>query len=153
MDLIEPFGDFPPKFFRGFSEEKYARAFLDQGHLRFRPLSYFAALEDASRADPSEGKHRLATESGATLPELLILDSPMKNISERENREQFERFHRMLYELHTEEFPATQLVLIDKEYFPPEDNIGLEVHERHMQPNEPGESNPHPPLIPYYLGH
>ncbi|MEI7847563.1 MAG: hypothetical protein WCK35_17305 [Chloroflexota bacterium] len=43
--------------------------------------------------------HRLAVKINAVLPTLLIIDSPMKNISERENREQFEGFHQMLYEL------------------------------------------------------
>ena len=36
--------------------------------------------------------HRLAARVKAPLPELLIIDSPMKNISERENRSQFEGF-------------------------------------------------------------
>src|SRR5262249_44955347 len=34
--------------------------------------------------------HRVAASLKAPLPELLIIDSAMKNISERENREQFE---------------------------------------------------------------
>jgi hypothetical protein len=73
----------------------------------------------------------------------------MKNISERENREQFEAFHRMLYELKAGELSSTQLILIDKEYWqpPPEFNVSIVV--RHMRPNDPGS----PPLIPYYEGH
>src|SRR5262249_17812040 len=54
--------------------------------------------------------HRLAVQIGAPLPELLVIDSPMKNISERENREQFEGFYRLLYELKEDELRATQLV-------------------------------------------
>jgi hypothetical protein len=93
--------------------------------------------------------HRLAEEVDAALPKLLLIDSPMKNISERENREQFEAFHRMLYELKAGELSSTQLILIDKEYWqpPPEFNVSIVV--RHMRPNDPGS----PPLIPYYEGH
>jgi hypothetical protein len=97
--------------------------------------------------------HRLAVEIGASLPTFLIIDSPMKNISERENKEQFERFHQMLYDLKSEELADTQLILIDKEYYGPPANVDFSVIERHMQPNEPGHTNHHPPLIPYYSGH
>jgi len=93
--------------------------------------------------------HRLAAEIGATLPEFLLIDSPMKNISERENREQFEGFHRMLYELKADELAATQLILIDKEFCPPAEENQVVVQERHMRPNDPE----YPPLIPYYHGH
>jgi uncharacterized Zn finger protein (UPF0148 family) len=93
--------------------------------------------------------HRLALEKAATLPDLLIIDSPMKNISERENRIQFESFHTMLYDLKTTEFASTQLILIDKEYCPPPADSRLEVLARHMTP----EDEEFPPLIPYYRGH
>jgi hypothetical protein len=66
MDLIEPFGDFPPKLFRCFAEEKHARAFVDVGYLRFRPVTYFASLEDAIRADSSEGKAHLQVPGDVT---------------------------------------------------------------------------------------
>jgi len=48
--------------------------------------------------------HRLAVQVGAPLPRLLIIDSPMKNISERENREQFKGFYNLVYELKAGEF-------------------------------------------------
>lgn len=88
--------------------------------------------------------HRLARQVGATLPALLVLDSPMKNISERENKAQFEGFHRMLYELAATELRDTQFVLVDKELFRPDDGYGFRFAERHMTP-EKG-------LIPYYRG-
>lgn len=99
--------------------------------------------------------HRLAVEVGATLPELLLIDSPMKNISERENREQFEGFHRMLYDLKTNELSATQVIIIDKEYCEPPTDISVAVAARHMRPNDPErpDVNEYPPLIPYYEGH
>ncbi|WP_133670221.1 hypothetical protein [Burkholderia pseudomallei] len=92
--------------------------------------------------------HRLTAELGAPLPELLIIDSPMKNISERENRTQFEGFYRMLYELEHSEFRGIQLVLIDKEFSAPALAYDFTLIERHMRPAD----SEFPPLIPYYSG-
>lgn len=92
--------------------------------------------------------HRLAVKVGAPLPEILIIDSPMKNISERENRQQFEGFYSMLYELKSGELSSTQMVLIDKEYSPPEESLNVRPFVRHMRPGDPEN----PPLIPYYVG-
>lgn len=91
--------------------------------------------------------HRLSVLINAALPTILIIDSPMKNISERENKEQFEGFHALLHELASDELSQTQFVLIDKEYFAPSEefNRGLEV--RHMKPEDPNDK----PLISYFL--
>lgn len=40
--------------------------------------------------------HRLAVEVKAFMPTLLVIDSPMKNISERENRDQYEGLHELV---------------------------------------------------------
>src|SRR5262245_35849393 len=98
--------------------------------------------------------HRLAVLVGAPLPEFLIIDSPMKNISERENREQFKGFYNMIYQLKASELIATQFILIDKEYTPPAQELKLSVFSRHMKPNDPSKPlDPETaPLIPYYLG-
>jgi hypothetical protein len=92
--------------------------------------------------------HRVAASLKAPLPELLIIDSAMKNISERENREQFEGFYRMLYELKLAELASTQMILIDKEYSPPPADLEVPVKSRQMRPKDPD----FPPLIPYYQG-
>lgn len=92
--------------------------------------------------------HRLAVQLGAPLPEFLIIDSPMKNISERENRDEFEGFYRLLYELKDSELSATQLVLIDKEFSAPEPDHHFTLMQRYMRPSD----NNNPPLIPYYEG-
>jgi hypothetical protein len=92
--------------------------------------------------------HRVAASLKAPLPELLIIDSAMKNISERENREQFEGFYRMLYELKLAELASTQMILIDKEYSSPPADLGLPVKSRQMRPKD----SDCPPLIPYYQG-
>jgi hypothetical protein len=98
--------------------------------------------------------HRLAVQVGAPLPELLIIDSPMKNISERENRDQFKGFYNLVYELKADELKDTQFILIDKEYTPPLRDLKIRVVSRHMKPNDPSDhrASEHPPLIPYYHG-
>lgn len=92
--------------------------------------------------------HRLSAEQKTLLPSVLIIDSPMKNISERENREQFEGFHQLLYQLASSELADTQFILIDKEYCPPGVDLDMEVTARHMRV----DSEIEPPLIPYYRG-
>lgn len=93
--------------------------------------------------------HRLAVKINAVLPTLIIIDSPMKNISERENREQFEGFHQMLYELEETELSGTQFIMIDKEYCAPSENVRVNISVRHMTPDD--DNNP--PLVRYYRGH
>ncbi len=95
--------------------------------------------------------HRLAVATGAMLPNLLIIDSPMKNISERENRTQFEGFHQLLYELAAGELAETQFILIDKEHCPPENpaEFTRSLLPRHMKVDDENE----PPLIGYYRDH
>jgi hypothetical protein len=95
--------------------------------------------------------HRLASEIDAHLPSFLIIDSPMKNISERSNREQFEGFHEMLYDLATSELSTTQFILIDKEFCGPDEEKSkkLQLYVRRMSPTDPGS----PPLIRTYKGH
>lgn len=92
--------------------------------------------------------HRLSVEVGAMLPTLLIIDSPMKNISERENRVQFEGFFEMLYDLCNSELKGTQFILIDKELCPPPEGFQPSFNERHMTPDD----DKYPPLIRYYRG-
>lgn len=93
--------------------------------------------------------HRLAVSTGAVLPNLLIIDSPMKNISERENRTQFEGFHQLLYELAAGELSETQFILIDKEHCPPARAFSRNLVVRHMRVDDENE----PPLITHYRDH
>lgn len=91
--------------------------------------------------------HRLANELNTLLPSILIIDSPMKNISERENRKQFEGFHKLLYDLATTELKGTQFILIDKEFCPPPVVLAINLKSRHMRVN----SKEFPPLCPYFI--
>lgn len=90
--------------------------------------------------------HRLAAKTGAALPTLVLLDSAMKNVSERENRELFQAFYSMIYELAADELKDTQIILIDKELFPVPEGTDVAILSRHMAPG----SRDDPPLIPYY---
>ena len=90
--------------------------------------------------------HRLAAKVGAPLPRLLIIDTPMKNISERNNRSIFEAFYDMVYELLSKELNGTQVILIDKEFRPPPKDFSREMIERYMTPTDPKN----PPLIRYF---
>jgi len=92
--------------------------------------------------------HRLVAEVGGILPTLLIIDSPMKNISERENRSQFEGFYELVYDLALGELEGTQFILIDKELCPPSQGFGRNFLSRHMTTDEEAA----PPLISYYRG-
>lgn len=93
--------------------------------------------------------HLLARKAKSNLPSLLIIDSPMKNISERENKDQFTSFLNLIYELADGPLSNTQFILVDKEFHAPPEDFSREMLSRHMQPN----SKDHPPLIPYYQGH
>lgn len=93
--------------------------------------------------------HRLAVETKASLPTFLIIDSPMKNISERENEETFRRFHNLVYQLAATDLIGTQFILIDKEFCEPDESLDITIATRHMTP----DNNEFPPLIKYYRGH
>lgn len=92
--------------------------------------------------------HRLSQRTGAILPSILIIDSPMKNISERTNISEFEQFHAMLYELSQTELRDVQFIMIDKEYLAPPDKYLRRSYSRMMTPND----DQYPPLIKAYRG-
>lgn len=92
--------------------------------------------------------HRLARLNNTFLPTLLIIDSPMKNISERTNNPQFVGFNEMLYELAQGELSGTQFIIIDKEYFPPADTDPEWLFVRRMTP----EDQDAPPLLRRHIG-
>lgn len=92
--------------------------------------------------------HMLAIKIGSSLPTFLMLDTPMKNISEREDITIFERFYSLIYELSENELKKIQFIIVDKEFYEPQ-NTELEILNRHMTP----DVDDHPPLIPYYRGY
>lgn len=92
--------------------------------------------------------HKVATENSLPLPTYLIIDTPMKNIGEDVNRDIFESFYQLIYELSAGPLRNTQFIIIDKEYIEPDDPEGIDIFERFMTPDDPGN----PPLISYYRG-
>lgn len=82
-------------------------------------------------------------------PNILIIDTPMKNISERENKEAFESFYKFVYGIMSNELKDMQLIIIDKELYPPDINVKINVLSKHMAPDDPA----YPGLIDYYSGH
>jgi hypothetical protein len=92
--------------------------------------------------------HRTAAQRALPLPRLIIIDSPMKNITPDINREVFRNFYTELYRLLEDELESWQCIVIDQTLFEPP--ATLEDHlERLLTKNDPD----HPPLISYYHGH
>jgi hypothetical protein len=58
-DPLPVFGDFPPFLVRAYSEEHWARAFVEEGRFRLSLLQYFAQIEDSARGDQTEGQAHL----------------------------------------------------------------------------------------------
>lgn len=91
--------------------------------------------------------HKVVAENDLPLPSFIIIDTPMKNIGEDVNQDIFTSFYNYLYTLAETSLSATQFIIVDKEYFPPDD-YEVEVYERYMTPDEVE----YPPLISYYRG-
>ena len=91
--------------------------------------------------------HAVARERGLSVPEVLIIDSPTKNISEDENPRLVKALYEEIYRLSVgSNGVATQFVLIDSELVGPDPPIEGFVARRFA-----GEDGA-PSLIPYYKG-
>lgn len=91
--------------------------------------------------------HKTAAERNLPVPRLLIIDSPMKNITPDVNPGIFRSFYLQLYSLLAGPLSEWQCVVIDQTYFAPTDS-GLIVSEKRMTQHDPE----YPPLIRYYVG-
>jgi hypothetical protein len=81
------------------------------------------------------------------VPNILIIDSPTKNISEDENPELVQSLYREIYRLAANRSGAdTQFLLIDSDLVEPE--IGLREFSQRRLAGEPDV----PSLISYYVG-
>ena len=91
--------------------------------------------------------HAAGIEHGMPVPDVLIIDSPTKNISDDEDPELVRALYRAIYELvESGKGDGIQFLLIDSDLVPPEEDIPHFV-QRHMagRPDAPS-------LIPYYTG-
>ena len=91
--------------------------------------------------------HKTAAERDLPVPRLLIIDSPMKNITPDVNPAIFQSFYLHLYSLLAGPLSDWQCLVIDQTYFAPTDAT-LVVFQRLMTQHDPE----HPPLISYYVG-
>jgi hypothetical protein len=91
--------------------------------------------------------HKTAAENGLPLPTLLIIDSPMKNITPDVNRDVFENFYRELYDLLGNQLDGWQLVMVDQTYYSPPANVAPSRDRKMLR-----DSTEYPPLISYYRG-
>ncbi len=92
--------------------------------------------------------HQTAAQRQLPLPRLIIIDSPMKNITPDINPEIFRNFYVELYRLLAGDMKEWQCIVIDQTLFAPPQEIG-DHYERLMTKDDPD----HPPLISYYRGH
>lgn len=91
--------------------------------------------------------HEVARERGMPVPNILIIDSPTKNISEDENPELVQSLYREIYRFAAERNGiGTQFLLIDSDLIEPENEL-TGFSQRRMA----GEQDA-PSLIPYYVG-
>jgi DNA repair exonuclease SbcCD ATPase subunit len=91
--------------------------------------------------------HKTAAERNLPVPRLLIIDSPMKNITPDVNPAIFQSFYHQLYSLLAGALSDWQCFIIDQTYLAPT-SVSLVVFQKLMTQHDPG----HPPLISYYVG-
>ena len=91
--------------------------------------------------------HEAARDRDLPVPNVLIIDSPTKNISDDENPELVKALYREIYRLAAgQDGKAIQFLLIDSDLVEPEERVAEFAH-KHLA----GEADA-PSLIPYYVG-
>lgn len=90
--------------------------------------------------------HEVARERGMPVPNILIIDSPTKNISDDENPELVRSLYREIYRIAAEGNGGMQFVLVDSDLVEPE--IALDGFSRKRMAGDPDA----PSLISYYVG-
>jgi hypothetical protein len=91
--------------------------------------------------------HETARERGMPVPNVLVIDSPTKNISDEENPELVQALYHEIYRLASAGGDkATQFLLIDSDLVEPENALpGFTQRRLAGEPDAPS-------LIPYYSG-
>lgn len=92
--------------------------------------------------------HRTSALRGMPVPTLLIIDTPLKNITPDINPELVTAFYRYLYEVADRDLRDHQIVIIDQLLVEPPVESNLIFNARLMKENDPAN----PPLISYYRG-
>lgn len=92
--------------------------------------------------------HRTAAQKGMPVPSLLIIDTPLKNITPDINPELVTAFYNYLYTVAEMDLRDHQVVIIDQLLVLPAPDSALDFVDRLMTEDDPA----HPPLISYYHG-
>ncbi len=92
--------------------------------------------------------HRTAAIKGMPVPSLLIIDTPLKNITPDINPELVAAFYKHLYRIAETDLLNHQIVIIDQALVEPSPESALDFVDRLMTEDDPE----HPPLISYYHG-
>lgn len=92
--------------------------------------------------------HRTAAERNLPVPTVLMIDTPLKNITPDINPELVQAFYKYLYEVAESDLSDHQVIIVDQLLVEPADDSTLEFTDRLMTEDDPD----HPPLISYYHG-
>jgi hypothetical protein len=92
--------------------------------------------------------HRTAAKKQLPVPTLLMIDTPLKNITPDINPELVQAFYHYLYEVAEKDLADHQIIIVDQLLVEPEHDSSLEFTHRLMTEDDPEN----PPLISYYHG-
>ena len=92
--------------------------------------------------------HRTAATNRMPVPTILIIDTPLKNITPDINPELVDAFYQYLYSKIEGDLSDRQLLIIDQKLVRPPEDLSLDFFERCMMTDDPN----YPPLISYYQG-
>lgn len=92
--------------------------------------------------------HRTAAERDLPVPTLLLIDTPLKNITPDINPELVQAFYRYLYEVAESDLSDHQVIIVDQLLVEPPEESTLEFTDQLMTEDDPDN----PPLISYYHG-
>lgn len=92
--------------------------------------------------------HRTAAENNLPVPTLLMIDTPLKNITPDINPELVQAFYRYLYEVAESDLSDHQVIIVDQLLVEPPEESALQFTDRLMTEDDPDN----PPLISYYHG-
>ena len=91
--------------------------------------------------------HKTAAEQRLPVPRVLIIDSPMKNITPDVNPDIFRNFYAHLYALLGSALADWQVIIVDQTFAAPPADVAPSL-DRMMRRGDPEN----PPLIGYYEG-
>ena len=92
--------------------------------------------------------HQTAAQAGLPVPSLLMIDTPLKNITPDINPEIVRNFYAYLYRLMSSDLRGRQIIIIDQMLVKPDEGRNFEFESRLMTRDNPNW----PPLISYYKG-